>query len=96
MILNSLSVCHHLSECAQNVSMVNTVLNTIVADSFRELSDMLEKERSSESASASALKCSREALKSSLNIVFSGNNYSEENQHLLQFDRKLHRIDSGS
>lgn len=80
--------------------MVNTVLNTIVADSFRELSDILEKEHvtaspSSSSASASALKFSREALKRSLNIVFSGNNYAEENQRMLQEDRKLPRIDSG-
>lgn len=72
---------------AQNVSMVNTVLNTIAAEKFMEFADRIEK---GEDASTVA----REALKKHFKVVFNGNNYDPANQQMLT-DRGVWRIDSG-
>jgi glutamine synthetase len=72
---------------AQNVSLVNTVLNTIAAEKFMEFSDRID---SGEDAATVA----REALKKHFKVVFNGNNYDEKNQQMLT-DRGVWRIDSG-
>lgn len=72
---------------AQNVSMVNTVLNTIAAEKFMEFADRIDK---GEDAAAIA----REALKKHWKVIFNGNNYDESNQKMLT-ERGVWRIDSG-
>jgi glutamine synthetase len=72
---------------SQNVSLVNTVLNTITADKFAEFADRIEK---GEDAAAIA----REALKKHWKVVFNGNNYDPANQEMLT-NRGVWRIDSG-
>jgi glutamine synthetase len=72
---------------AQNVSMVNTVLNTIAAEKFGEFADRID-------AGESAADVAREALKKHWRVVFNGDNYDEEKQQMLT-DRGLWRIDSG-
>ncbi len=60
---------------AQSISQVNYVLNTIVAESFCQYADRLEKaENVTRETSALIL----ETLKSHKRIIFNGNNYSEE------------------
>merc|ERR1719440_2508159 len=58
---------------AQNVSLVNTVLNTITAKAFADFSDAIEK-------GAKPDQVAREALKASWKVVFNGNGYDEANQ----------------
>lgn len=72
---------------SQNVSMTNTVLNTITASKFAEFADRIEK---GEDPAAIA----REALKKHWKVVFNGNNYDPANQQMLT-DRGVWRIDSG-
>jgi glutamine synthetase len=72
---------------AQNVSMVNTVLNTIIAEKFGEFSDRID-------AGESAVDVAREALNKHWRVIFNGNNYDEAAQQDLT-DRGLWRIDSG-
>jgi len=72
---------------AQNVSLVNTVLNTITAKAFADFSDAIEK-------GAKPDQVAREALKASWKVVFNGNGYDEANQEILTKDG-LWRIDSG-
>lgn len=72
---------------SQNVSMVNTVLNTITAEKFAEFADRIE---AGESADAIA----REALNKHWKVVFNGDNYCEENQAMLTASG-VWRIDSG-
>lgn len=72
---------------AQNVSLVNTVLNTIAAEKFAEFADRIE-------AGESAGDVAREALKKHWKVVFNGDNYDEANQKMLT-DSGLWRIDSG-
>lgn len=72
---------------SQNVSMVNTVLNTIVAEKFAEFSDRIEKGELAEDVA-------REELKKHWKVIFNGNNYCEENQKELT-ERGVWRIDSG-
>jgi glutamine synthetase len=72
---------------AQNVSMVNTVLNTIAAEKFSEFADRIE---NGEDAATIA----REALKKHWRVIFNGDNYCEEAQQELT-NRGLWRIDSG-
>jgi len=72
---------------AQNVSLVNTVLNTITAKAFADFSDAIEK-------GAKPDQVAREALKASWKVVFNGNGYDEANQEKLTKDG-LWRIDSG-
>jgi glutamine synthetase len=72
---------------SQNVSLVNTVLNTICAEKFAEFADKIE-------AGADAAEVAREALKKHWKVVFNGNNYDEANQKMLT-ERGVWRIDSG-
>lgn len=72
---------------SQNVSLVNTVLNTICAEKFAEFADKIE-------GGADASDVAREALKKHWKVIFNGDNYDEANQAMLT-DRGVWRIDSG-
>jgi glutamine synthetase len=72
---------------SQNVSMVNTVLNTITAEKFAEFADRIE-------AGEDAATIARDALKKSWKVVFNGDNYDETSQKMLT-ERGIWRIDSG-
>jgi glutamine synthetase len=72
---------------SQNVSMVNTVLNTIAAEKFAEFADRIE-------AGEDAATVAREALNKHWKVVFNGDNYDEANQQMLTANG-LWRIDSG-
>lgn len=72
---------------AQNVSLVNAVLNTIAAEKFGEFADRIE-------AGEDAADVAREALKKHWKVIFNGDNYDEANQQMLT-DRGVWRIDSG-
>lgn len=72
---------------AQNVSMVNTVLNTITAAKFAEFADKMD-------AGANPADVAREALEKHWKVIFNGDNYCEENQQMLT-DAGVWRIDSG-
>lgn len=72
---------------AQNVSLVNTVLNTITAEKFAEFADRIE-------AGEDVAAVAREALKKHWKVIFNGDNYSEDSQKELT-DRGVWRIDSG-
>mmetsp|Transcript_51832 Transcript_51832/g.155564 ORF Transcript_51832/g.155564 Transcript_51832/m.155564 type:complete len:725 (-) Transcript_51832:235-2409(-) len=72
---------------AQNVSMVNTVLNTIVAEKFKEFSDRID-------AGESPNDVAQEALNKHWRVIFNGDNYCEEAQEELT-NRGIWRIDSG-
>jgi glutamine synthetase len=72
---------------SQNVSLVNTVLNTIAAEKFAEFATRIE-------AGEKAGDVAREALKKHWKVVFNGDNYDEANQQMLT-DRGVWRIDSG-
>jgi len=72
---------------AQNVSMVNTVLNTICAEKFAEFADRIE-------AGENAEDIAREALKKHWKVIFNGDSYDLDNQKMLT-DSGVWRIDSG-
>lgn len=72
---------------AQNVSMVNCVLNTIVAEKFAEFADRID-------AGEDAVAIAREALTKHWKVIFNGDNYDEANQAMLT-DSGVWRIDSG-
>merc|ERR1719253_1383849 len=72
---------------AQNVSMVNTVLNTMVAEKFAEFADRIE-------AGEKPGDVAREALKKHWKVIFNGDNYDEASQDELT-KRGVWRIDSG-
>jgi glutamine synthetase len=72
---------------SQNVSMVNTVLNTIAAEKFAEFADQIE-------AGGDPASIAREALKKHFRVVFNGNNYDLAMQEELT-KRGIWRIDSG-
>jgi len=72
---------------SQNVSMVNTVLNTMCAFVFKEFADAIE-------AGASPDSVAQKALKESWKSVFNGNGYDPANQAMLT-NRGVWRIDSG-
>ena len=72
---------------SQNVSMVNTVLNTIAAEKFAEFADKIE-------AGSDPATVAREALKKHMRVVFNGNNYDPAMQEELT-KRGIWRIDSG-
>jgi len=72
---------------AQNVSMVNTVLNTIVAEQFEEFANKVE-------AGADINDVAREALKDHWKVIFNGDNYCPKAQEELTA-RGIWRIDSG-
>jgi len=67
--------------------MVNTVLNTIVADKFGEFADRID---AGENSSDVAM----EALNNHWKVIFNGNNYDVNNQKKLT-SSGLWRIDSG-
>jgi len=72
---------------AQNVSLVNTVLNTIAAEKFAAFADRIE-------AGEEPVDVAREALKKHWKVIFNGDNYDEDNQKMLT-DSGVWRIDSG-
>jgi len=72
---------------SQNVSMVNTVLNTIVAEKFAEFADAIDGGKDVD-------ELARETLNENWKVIFNGNNYDEEVQKELT-DRGIWRIDSG-
>ena len=55
---------------SQNVSMVNTVLNTIVAEKFEQLSDAID-------AGKDVNDLARETLCENWKVIFNGNNYNK-------------------
>mmetsp|Transcript_22388 Transcript_22388/g.48708 ORF Transcript_22388/g.48708 Transcript_22388/m.48708 type:complete len:611 (-) Transcript_22388:208-2040(-) len=71
----------------QNVSMVNTVLNTMCAEKFAEFADKIQ-------AGADPADVAREALKKHWKVIFNGNGYDLEMQKMLT-ENGLWRIDSG-
>jgi glutamine synthetase len=71
---------------AQNVSLVNTVLNTITARAFKDFADAIE-------GGKSPKEVAQQALKDHWKVIFNGNNYDEANQQMLT-DKKVWRIDS--
>jgi glutamine synthetase len=72
---------------AQNVSLVNTVLNTIAAEKFADFADRIE-------AGEKPADVARETLKKHWKVIFNGDNYCEESQQMLT-DSGVWRIDSG-
>ena len=60
---------------SQNMAMPNIVLNTIVAESFRQFADVLE---SAEHFDEAVEKLIKETLTAHSRIIFNGNGYSEE------------------
>jgi len=72
---------------SQNVSLVNTVLNTLAAEKFAEFADRIE-------AGEDAADVAREALKKHWKVIFNGDNYDEDNQKMLT-ESGVWRIDSG-
>jgi len=72
---------------SQNVSMVNTVLNTAVAEKFAEFADRID-------AGEDPLTIAKETLEKHWRVIFNGDNYCEEAQAMLT-ERGIWRIDSG-
>ena len=72
---------------AQNVSMVNTVLNMITAQKFKQFADAIE-------GGASPADVAKKALSDHWKVIFNGDNYDEANQEKLTADG-VWRIDSG-
>ena len=60
---------------SQNIAMPNTVLNTAVAESFRQFADVLENAENFDQAVATLIK---ETFAAHKRILFDGNGYSEE------------------
>ena len=60
---------------SQNISMPNVVLNTAVAESFRQFADVLEKAEDFDAALAALIK---DTFTKHSRILFNGNGYSEE------------------
>jgi len=60
---------------SQNIALANIVLNTAVANSFREFADLLENAENFDKALADLL---RDTFKKHRRILFSGNSYSRE------------------
>lgn len=72
---------------SQNVSMVNTVLNTISANAFKEFADAIEGGKTPREVAS-------EALNNHWKVIFNGDNYDEANQEMLT-NAGVWRIDSG-
>lgn len=72
---------------SQNVSFVNTVLNTMAAEKFGEFADRAD-------AGEDLIEIAKEELKKHFKVVFNGDGYDPENQKMLT-DRGVWRIDSG-
>ena len=60
---------------SQNIALPNTVLNTAVAESFRQFADILEKAPDFDAALTALI---RDTLKAHGRIIFNGNGYSPE------------------
>jgi len=73
---------------AQNVSLVNTVLNSISADAFKRIADAIEAGEDPKAVAQTLLKTHLPK------VVFNGDNYDEANQAMLT-ERGVWRIDSG-
>ena len=73
---------------SQNVSMVNTVLATAVANEFKNISDRIE-------AGEDFRQISKEAWSAHNKVVFNGDGYCEKNQVMLVKEKGLLQIDSG-
>ena len=73
---------------AQNVSLVNTVLNTITANAFKEAADRIEGGETAQAVAADLINTHVPK------VVFNGDNYDEANQEMLT-KRGVWRIDSG-
>ena len=63
---------------SQNIAMPNIVLNTAVAESFRQFADVLEKADDFDAAVARIIK---DTFTEHQRIIFDGNGYSEEWEH---------------
>ena len=63
---------------SQNIAMPNIVLNTAVAESFRQFADILEKADDFDAAVAKIIK---DTFTEHQRIIFDGNGYSEEWEH---------------
>eukprot|EP00617_Octactis_speculum_P017795 CAMPEP_0185753180 /NCGR_PEP_ID=MMETSP1174-20130828/11904_1 /TAXON_ID=35687 /ORGANISM="Dictyocha speculum, Strain CCMP1381" /LENGTH=694 /DNA_ID=CAMNT_0028430903 /DNA_START=80 /DNA_END=2164 /DNA_ORIENTATION=- len=72
---------------AVNVSLVNTVLNTMTASAFSDFADAIE-------GGASPKEVATAALNDSWKVIFNGDNYDEAEQEMLT-KRGIWRIDSG-
>lgn len=72
---------------SQNVSLVNTILNTICAQSFKQFADAIQ-------AGKKPVEVAQAALKDSFKCVFNGNGYDEANQHELRNVRKLYSLNN--
>mmetsp|Transcript_26999 Transcript_26999/g.65593 ORF Transcript_26999/g.65593 Transcript_26999/m.65593 type:complete len:706 (-) Transcript_26999:270-2387(-) len=72
---------------SQNVSMVNTVLNSLTANAFKEFADKIE-------GGAKVTEVAADALNLHWKVIFNGDNYDEANQQMLT-DNGVWRIDSG-
>ena len=72
---------------SQNVSLVNTVLASITAKSFKEFADAIEK-------GGKPKDVARKALTESWKVIFNGNGYDAANQKALT-ESGVWRIDSG-
>ena len=72
---------------SQNVSMVNTVLNTICAEKFGEFADKIE-------AGGDPVEIAKEALEKHWKVIFNGDGYDVGNQEMLT-ESGVWRIDSG-
>jgi glutamine synthetase len=73
---------------AQNVSLVNVVLNTITAAAFKEVADRIEGGETAQAVAADLINTHVPK------VVFNGDNYDEANQEMLT-KRGVWRIDSG-
>eukprot|EP00629_Pelagomonadales_sp_RCC1024_P008252 CAMPEP_0119276054 /NCGR_PEP_ID=MMETSP1329-20130426/14769_1 /TAXON_ID=114041 /ORGANISM="Genus nov. species nov., Strain RCC1024" /LENGTH=701 /DNA_ID=CAMNT_0007276475 /DNA_START=32 /DNA_END=2137 /DNA_ORIENTATION=+ len=73
---------------AQNVSLVNTVLNTMTAAAFKTVADRIEAGEAPQAVAADLIKTHVDK------VVFNGDNYDEANQEMLTA-RGVWRIDSG-
>jgi glutamine synthetase len=73
---------------SQNVSMVNTVLNSMCAAKFKEFADAIEAGKGTPREVAS------KALDEHWKVIFNGNGYDEKNQEMLT-NNGVWRIDSG-
>ncbi|RYF44926.1 MAG: hypothetical protein EOO38_16935 [Cytophagaceae bacterium] len=72
---------------SQNVSLVNTVLSSITAASFKRFSEQIE-------AGRSPREVAQQALGESWHVIFNGNGYDPMNQDMLT-KAGVWRIDSG-
>jgi len=72
---------------SQNVSMINTVLNTICAEKFKEFADKIDAGEKPEDVA-------REALKKHFKVIFNGDSYNLDNQQMLT-EKGLSNIPSG-